>query len=89
MSTTLLLPGLAFKIELTGLEPGPTVEQSFASEIVLELVVVERPFTQIIAHEDAVLGVDGRYHVVADLFPNARIRKRREKFLIERYAPMF
>ena len=50
-------------------------EQSFASEIVLELVVVERPFTQIIAHEDAVLGVDGRYHVVADLFPNARIRK--------------
>src|SRR6516162_4348587 len=86
MTTTLLLPGLAFKIELTGLEPGPAVEQPFASEIRLEPVIVERPFTQIVAHEDAILGVDGRYHVVADSLPGIIVSERGKKLLVERHA---
>src|SRR6516162_1764191 len=80
MATTLLLPGLAFKIELTGLEPGPAVEQPFASEVRLEPVIVERPFTQIVAHEDVIVGVDGRYHVVADSLPGIFVSERGKKF---------
>src|SRR5262249_35502259 len=83
MASALVIPSLAFEIELAGFSSRPAVKKPFAFEIECEAIVIERPVTGTVALVYLIFGVDGWHHRIAHRTPGALVGKRRENVHID------